>query len=159
MPSVWGKRMTKSTAALCAALIVAASAANANTSVEPQNGVVLHTTEGAIAAESTTTAADVKPGDTFTITGDCIARDASADSLRVVLTLADQASGAAPGFRSAIATDQAIRGSNLEVRVPDLPQAANRIFDVRVFRLGSEEPLVCDAGSLRIGAATGGKVG
>ena len=149
----------KAIAALCAALMVAGTAANANTGAETADGVVLHTTKGAIAAENTATAADVKPGDTFTITGDCIAPVHSADSLRVVLTLADQASGAQPGYRSAIATDQEMRGSNLEVRVPDLPESANRVFDVRVFRLGSEIPLVCEAGSLRIGAAIGGKVG
>ena len=42
---------------------------------------------------------------------------------------------------------------------PDLPEAEDHVFDVRVFRLGSEMPLVCNAGSLRIGAAAGHKGG
>ena len=43
--------------------------------------------------------------------------------------------------------------------MPELPDAANKVFSVRVFRLGQEMPEICDAGAIRIGGATGGKVG
>jgi len=59
-----------------------------------------------------------------------------------------------------LATDQEIGGGGLQVRVPDLPETANRIFMVKVFRLGQEAPEICDAGSIRIGSASHqGKVG
>jgi hypothetical protein len=43
--------------------------------------------------------------------------------------------------------------------VPDLPEAANRVFQVKVFRLGEEAPEICDAGTIRIGAVSPRKVG
>jgi hypothetical protein len=76
----------------------------------------------------------------------------------VVLTIADIAT-AMPGYRSVLATDQEIRAGGLHVRVPDLPEAANRVFQVKVFRLGEETPEICDAGTIRIGAVTPRKVG
>jgi len=45
------------------------------------------------------------------------------------------------------------------VRVPNMPESANRIFLVKVFRLGQDTPEICDAGTIRIGAATQGKFG
>jgi hypothetical protein len=64
-----------------------------------------------------------------------------------------------PGYRSVLATDQEIRAGGLHVRVPDLPEAANRVFQVKVFRLGEEAPEICDAGTIRIGAVSPRKVG
>jgi hypothetical protein len=58
-----------------------------------------------------------------------------------------------------LATDQVIRGDTLQVRVPDLPEAANRTFQVRVFRLGEQAPEICEAGAIRIGGQAAGKVG
>jgi hypothetical protein len=40
-----------------------------------------------------------------------------------------------------------------------LPEAANQVFSVRVFRLGAGSPEICNAGSIRIVGATQGKVG
>jgi hypothetical protein len=74
-----------------------------------------------------------------------------------VLTFADTAADA--GFRSVVATDQQIQSDGLSVRVPDLPEAANQVFSVRVFRLGAGSPEICNAGSIRIVGATQGKVG
>ena len=76
-----------------------------------------------------------------------------------MLTLTDSLASVEPGFRSVLATDQEVRGNTLQVRVPDLPAAANRTFQVRVFRLGEQAPEVCDAGAIRIGGQANGKVG
>jgi hypothetical protein len=149
----------QSCAFLCAAMLCAARAASANNSpAEAGHGLVLHTTAGQIAERDAKPlpAAEVKPGDTVTITGECVMPESSADNL---LTLADQRPGSRPGFRSVLATDQVVRGDGLQVRVPDMPQTANRVFDVRIFRLGEPMPHVCNAGSIRIGAAAPHKLG
>lgn len=151
-----------STAWSCFALLLCASAAYAvNPPPEDASGLILHSTVSSVTGINSgiddPVVADVKPGETFTITGDCIARVKSADNLRVVLTISDGES--MPGYRSLIATDQMIKDEGLQVRVPDLPDAANRVFSVKVFRLGQEAPEACDAGAIRIGGTTGGKVG
>ena len=92
------------------------------------------------------------------IPGAGLASIPSADNVRVVLTLADSA-GIEPGYRSVIATDQEMRAGSLHVRVPNMPESANRIFLVKVFRLGQDTPEICDAGTIRIGAAAHGKFG
>jgi len=132
-----------------------------NPPAENAAGLVLHSTLSSVTGENSGIAApiaDVKPGETFTITGECITRVHSAENLRVVLTIADTDT-AMPGYRSVLATDQEIRGNTLQVRVPDLPEAANRIFQVKVFRLGEDSPVICNAGAIRIGGQTRGKVG
>jgi len=150
------------TALTCAFMICASAAYAVNPPAENASGLIPHSTLGSVTGENsgiTAPIADVKPGETFTITGECVRRVHSADNLRVVLTFADSAD-AMPGYRSVLATDQEIGGGGLQVRVPDLPETANRIFMVKVFRLGQEAPEICDAGSIRIGSASHqGKVG
>jgi hypothetical protein len=58
-----------------------------------------------------------------------------------------------------MATDQRIRDGNLQVRVPDMPEADNLVFQIKVFRLGEQVPQICEAGAIRIGAEPDGKVG
>ena len=52
--------------------------------------------------------------------GNCIGGVTLADSVRVVLILADPLGNAAPGFRSVVATDRKIAGNVLNLRVPDV---------------------------------------
>ncbi len=92
--------------------------------------------------------ADVRPGEQVTITGDCVDNVKSADRLRVMLTPA----GDDTRFH-VLATDQAIGAAGLNVRVPNLPETANRDFNVRVFRLGEDAPTICNAGIIHVGAA------
>ena len=146
---------------LAAALAATGSATYAvNLPAEDASGVVLHSTLGAVTGENSgisVPVGEVQPGETFMITGECVSRVQSADNLRVVLTISDGET--MPGYRSLIATEQEIGAGGLQVRVPDLPDATNRVFSVRVFRLGQEVPEICDAGAIRIGGTTGGKVG
>ena len=95
--------------------------------------------------------ADVRPGETVTITGECV-RAPSAEGLRVVLTLAEGTDVVVTGYRAVLATDQRIRDGNLQVRVPDMPEADNHVFQVKVFRLGEQAPQICEAGAIRIDA-------
>lgn len=160
--SVQGQLNMLRTALTCAILMGCASAACAVTPpAENASAPVLHSTLGSVTGENSgisAPVADVKPGETFTITGDCVARVNSADKLRVVLTFAGTETQT-PGYRSLIATDQEIGAAGLSVRVPDLPEAANRVFSVKVFRLGHETPEICNAGSIHIGSAPEGKIG
>lgn len=109
---------------------------------------------GAIAALSGSPAsqpvAAVRPGEEVTITGDCVANVKSADRLRVMLTLAG---GAETSGYHVLATEQTIGAAGLNVRVPDLPETANRDFSVRVFRLGEDMPTICNAGIIHVGAS------
>ena len=149
-------------AVFLAAVVTAATSASYAVSLpaEDASGVVLHSTLGSVTGENSgisTPAGDVQAGETFMITGECVSRVQSADNLRVVLTFADKDADA--GYRSVVATDQEIQSDGLSVRVPDLPEAANRVFSVRVFHLGKDAPEVCNAGSIRITGVTEGKVG
>jgi hypothetical protein len=146
-------------------LAVAASVASAfavNPPADSSNGLTLHSTVGTVAggaSGSGETATNVSPGETLNIIGDCVMPMPSADNLRVVLTSTDSAASIEPGFRSVLATDQEMNGDTLKVRVPDLPETANRTFEVKVFRLGAERPEICNAGAIRIGGQAKGKVG
>ena len=147
-------------ALLLSALACATSTYAVNLPAEDASGVVLHSTLGSITGENSGISApvgDVQAGETFMITGECVSRVQSADNLRVVLTFTDQSASA--GYRSVVATDQEIQSDGLSVRVPDLPDAANQVFSVKVFHLGKEAPEVCNAGSIRITGVTQGKVG
>ena len=94
--------------------------------------------------------AQVKPGEEVTITGACVSNVKSADHLRVMLTLADETTADA-GYH-VLATEQTIGMDGLNVRVPNLPETANRDFNVRVFRLSEESPQICNAGTIHVGA-------
>src|ERR1041385_7804149 len=103
--------LSTKTASSCIALILCASTAYAvNPPAEDASGLILHSTVSSVSGVNSgiddPVVADVKPGETFTITGDCIARVKSADNLRVVLTISDGET--MPGYRSLIATDQMI---------------------------------------------------
>ena len=90
--------------------------------------------------------ADVKPGETFTITGECVTRVHSAENLRVVLTLADTDT-AMPGYRSVLATEQEIGAGGLSMSAcPICRKPPTAFSQVKVFRLGQG-----DAGNLRCG--------
>src|SRR5258705_3545388 len=124
------------TALICALVTACAGTAFAvNPPAENAVGLVLHSTLSSVTGENSGIAApvaDVKPGETFTITGECVTTVRSADNLRVVLTLADS-DAAKPGYRSVLATDQEIRAGGLFVPVPDMPQAANPGFLLKDF--------------------------
>ena len=124
---------------------------------EDATGLVLRSTVGEFSGRvpvPTEPIAEVRPGETVTITGDCV-RAPSADELRVVLTLAEGTAG----YRAVMATDQRMHDGNLQVRVPDMPEADNHVFQVKVFRLGQQAPQICEAGAIRIDAQPDGKVG
>jgi hypothetical protein len=126
---------------------------------EDATGLVLKSTTGEFSGRvpiPSEPIAEVRPGETVTITGDCVS-GRSADSLRVVLTLADGV--LTSGYRAVLATDQRIRDGNLQVRVPDMPEADNRVFQVKVFGLGDQAPQMCEAGAIRIDSEPDGKVG
>jgi hypothetical protein len=147
-------------ALVCAVFLAGAALAQPGSpSSEDATGLVLKSTTGEFSGRVPTPSepiAEVRPGQTVTITGDCVGAP-SADNLRVVLTLADDAVTA--GYRAVLATDQRIRDGNLQVRVPDMPGADNRVFQVKVFRLGDQMPQICEAGAIRIDAEPDGKVG
>ena len=150
------------TALICVLVTACTGTAFAvNPPAESAIGLVLHSTLESVTGENSGIAApvaDVKAGETFTIIGECVTRVQSAENLRVVLTLADSDTGK-PGYRSVLATEQEIGAGGLHVRVPDMPEAANRVFLVKVFRLGRETPEICDAGTIRIGGVTPRKLG
>jgi hypothetical protein len=142
-------------------LATAAAAQPATAPSEDATGVVLRSTLGEFAGRGASIdepITDVQPGETVTITGDCV-RGPSADSLRVVLTLAGRPDGTTTGYRAVLATDQRIRDGNLQVRVPNLPEAEDQVYQVKVFRLGEQAPQICGAGAIRIGTQADGKVG
>src|SRR5690348_2783745 len=108
MIEVWVEAMRiLKTVCLAAALASATAAYAVSLPDEDASGVVLHSTLSSVTGENsgiTAPIGEVQAGETFMITGACVARVQSADNLRVVLTFAD--SGAGPGYRSVVATDQ-----------------------------------------------------
>ena len=138
---------------VCAVFLAGAALAQPGSPTsEDATGLVLKSTTGDFSGRVPTPSepiAEVRPGQTVTITGDCVSAP-TADNLRVVLTLADDVINA--GDRAVLATDQRIRDGNLQVRVPDMPGADNRVFQVKVFHVGEQVPKICEAGTIRIDA-------
>jgi hypothetical protein len=147
---------------LCVAALVASGTAFAvNPPPSDSGGLILHSTLGVFTgrgSDLTPPVGDILPGQTLSITGDCVTEVVSVDELRVVLTLTE-AAGNDPGYRSVVAIDQAMHGDALQVRVPNIPESANRIFQVSVFMLRDPTPEMCRAGSIRIGQSEAGKFG
>jgi hypothetical protein len=150
-------------AAICGPVVAVTSAAVAvSAPAGTGTSLVLHSTLGEFTGRNlgiAGAATDILPGETFSITGDCVADAASADHLRVVLTFAGNAGSVQPGFRSVVAIEKYMHDNALQVRVPDMPETANRVFQVRVFTLDNPAPAMCEAGSIRIGGNAAGKVG
>ena len=131
-----------------AAVLVSAAAAD---EIPMDGGVVLNSSIASLTDGSDSgSVAQVKPGEEMTITGACVANAKSAGDLRVMLTLSG--GNAKAGFH-VLATDQSIGADGLNVRVPDLPETANRDFNVKVFRLNRDAPEICNAGTIHVGPA------
>jgi hypothetical protein len=155
-------RIAKPLVAFAALLASAGTAFAVKPPVNTENALVLHSTVSDFdgrSADIVGAVSDVQPGQTLTITGECVMQEESADNLQVVLALAENQNTTPAGFHAVVATDQVLSGDDLHVRVPEMPQAANRIFQVKIFRLGTQSPEICDAGSVRIGSFTQGKAG
>jgi hypothetical protein len=132
------------TGTITAAVVSAVAAAEV-----PMDGeVVLNSTIASLTdSVDSGSVAHVKPGDELTITGACVANAKSAGDLRVMLTVTD---GHARSGLHVLATDQSIGADGLNVRVPDLPETANRDFNVKVFRLNQDGPEICNAGTIHV---------
>jgi len=156
---VRAEKMMLKIALSCVLAIASTSLAYAaNPPAENASGLVLHSTLASLDGDhSNPMPAEVKAGETLTITGACVMRVKSADDVRVVLSLA-QKDTAKPGYR-VLATEQEIANGGLNVQVPDLPETQNRVFLVKVFRLREDEPEVCDAGAIHIAKGERHKLG
>ena len=143
---------------VCVVFLASAALAQPETpSSEDATGLVLRSTVGEFSSRApipSEPVGEVRPGQTVTITGECV-RAPSADELRVVLTLAEGTAG----YRAVVATDQRMLDGNLQVRVPDMPEADNQVVQIKVFRLGEQTPQICEAGAIRIDSAPDDKVG
>lgn len=93
---------------------------------------------------------DVAPGETFLVSGECVADDG--DDVHVVLSLSDGAE-AKTGFHELMATDQERKDGSLQVRVPNMKETLNHTFRVKLF-VGDSNPQICDAGSIRVAATS-----
>jgi hypothetical protein len=87
---------------------------------------------------------DVKLGQMVMITGDCVSKDRK---INVVLSLADDEPN--NGWHSMLVTDMEMQDGNLHVRVPNMAQARNHTFRVKLYV--GDSGCVCEAGSIRVG--------
>lgn len=130
---------------LAAAAITAVSGdASANFFTGRMGMVMLYSTSDA--ASSTAEPRDVAPGQMVMITGECVG---DSEKINVVLSLAEDEPS--DGWHSMLVTDMDIQDGNLRVRVPNMPQARNHVFRVRLFVGEDRKPCVCEAGKIRIG--------
>lgn len=128
--------------------VLVSTAAAAETPLDGE--VVLNSTIASLDNADSASVAQVKAGEELTIAGACVANAKSAGDLRVMLTLSD--ANEKSGLH-VLATEQSIGADGLIVRVPDLPETANRDFSVRVFRLNHDAPEICNAGTIHVGPA------
>lgn len=106
--------------------------------------VVLYSSSDA-ASPSSVPPRDVAPGQMVMITGDCLGES---DKVNVVLSMTDPEPR--DGWHAMLVTDMEMRDGNLRVRVPDMPQALNRVFRVRLYVGDTSDACVCEAGQIRI---------
>jgi len=132
-------------ALVCSVLFVSASAWALGVPPDEENSLILHSTLGSLGVSRAIP--DVRPGEIFGITGDCVSRTKAAEDVRVVFAL-DDARG---GYKAVLATDQRKDNNVLQVRVPDLAGVANQRVEVQLFVVGRDTPVMCNAGTIHIG--------
>lgn len=93
----------------------------------------------------------VRPGDEIGIACAALDDSVSVNDVRVVLTLAPAPLEAAtPGYRKVLATDEHLAKGAVHVRVPSVPDLANRVVAVSVYVVKADGARNCEAGQLRI---------
>lgn len=97
-----------------------------------------------------TSAFDVNPGDNILIACEAVERRAADSDVRVVLTISALAGEPGPGYAKVLATDEQILKDAVRVRIPDLPNLADRTVGLEVYVVGSDTAEHCDAGQVKI---------
>lgn len=93
----------------------------------------------------------VSPGDEIGIACDALQYTAPANDVRVVLTISSDPDQPSPGYKKVLATDEELIKGAVRVKIPEVPDLANRIVNVDVYVVNAAGAEACDAGHMRIG--------
>lgn len=94
----------------------------------------------------------VSPGDEIGIACDALEYTAPANDVRVVLTISSTPGDLpSPGYKKVLATDEELSKGAVRVKIPEVPDLANRTVNVDVYVVNAAGAEACDAGHMRIG--------
>lgn len=93
---------------------------------------------------------DVNPGDDIVIACTAVEKRAAASDVRVVLTISAEPGSPAAGFSKVLAMDEQVLNDAVRVRIPDLPNLADRTVGVDVYVVDSGIATHCGAGQVKI---------
>jgi hypothetical protein len=132
------------TAVLAAAAMTTVAGDAVSGAYHSRMGVVQLYSTSDSSSSSTAEPRNVALGQVVMITGECVDKDRK---INVVLRLADDEPS--DGWHSLLVTDMEMRDGNLHVRVPNMAQARNHTFRVKLYV--GDSGCVCEAGSIRVG--------
>jgi hypothetical protein len=93
----------------------------------------------------------VAPGEMIGIACEALSYSAPDNDVRVVLTIAAAPSGAPePGYKKVLATNEKLTTGAVHVRIPKMPDLANRTVDVNVYVVNALGSHSCNAGHMHI---------
>lgn len=99
----------------------------------------------------------VAPGDEIGIACDALEYSAPDNDVRVVLTIsAAPSADPQPGFRKVLATNEELGHGSVHVRIPDVPDLADRTVQIDVYVVTATGARNCDAGHMRIANGVNG---
>lgn len=93
----------------------------------------------------------VAPGEEIGIACDALEYTAPDNDVRVVLTISAAPSDQpAPGYRKVLATNEKLTKGAVRIKIPEVPDLANRTVNVDVYVVSAAGAHACDAGHMRI---------
>jgi hypothetical protein len=93
----------------------------------------------------------VAPGEMIGIACEALSYSAPDNDVRVVLTISATPSGSEdPGYKKVLATNEQLTKGAVHVRIPEVPDLANRTVDVNVYVVNAMGSHSCDAGHMHI---------
>lgn len=93
---------------------------------------------------------DVNPGDNIEIACEAVEKRAADSDVRVVLTISALPGENTPGYAKVLATDEQVLKDAVRVRIPDLPNLAERTVGVDVYVVRADGADHCGAGQVKI---------
>jgi hypothetical protein len=93
----------------------------------------------------------VNPGDQIGIACTALTKSNADSDVRVVLTISAEPGQTPPGYKKVLATDEEVGQGAVRVRIPAVPDLADRMVNVNVYVMGVDgAQKSCDAGHVKI---------
>ena len=146
MQSAWMGRAAAAAAGLCTLALMSAPAAASSVKSHastPETIAPLGSGDEVVPV--------VAPGEEIGIACDALQYTAPNNDVRVVLTISSAPTDTpSPGYKKVLATNEELTKGAVHVKIPEVPDLANRTVHVDVYVVNAEGAHDCDAGHMHI---------